>query len=199
MPETDDNVVLSEEIVGELSEDDPVERAVFYSLDEAAQKLEEQGDFDPMLIIVQGEEIHVDEPDGDDEETIIAAAQKTVYQMAKVADAYVFVYDGFVDLDDDSSDAIIVEYARKGDSEAQVLAWLYAGHDDHLHFSEPLYSLGNAPSMFDVPDEEKSADGDAGGAGDEAGDAATAASDAAAAAAAAAADPADADSPATAG
>jgi len=186
MPETDDNVVLSDEIVGELSEDDPVERAVFYSLDEAAQKLEEQGDFDPMLIIVQGEEIHVDEPDGDDEETIIAAAQKTVYQMAKVADAYVFVYDGFVDLDDDSSDAIIVEYARKGDSEAQVLAWLYAGHDDHLHFSEPLYSLGNAPSMFDMPDGENSEDGDAGGedaAGDEA----------------AAAAPTDSDSPTTAG
>ncbi|MCL2632793.1 MAG: hypothetical protein FWD45_06915 [Coriobacteriia bacterium] len=150
MAENEESQFQDEEIIGELNEDDPVERAVFIALDEAANKLDEQGDFEPFLIIVQGDEIHIEEQEGDDEEEVIAAARQTVLQMQHVADAYILTYDGFVDLDDGRSDAIIVEFARAGDEEAQVLAWLYYTHDDHLHFQDPLYSLGAYPSLYSL-------------------------------------------------
>jgi len=137
-----------DEMVGELSESDPVERAVFLALDEAAAKLDEQGEFDPFVVIVQGEEIHFEELDGEDEEAIYEAAGQTIFMMERLADAYIITYDGFVELDDGPSDAIIAEYARTGDVEAQVLAWLYERHGDHLHFTEPLYSIGTAPVLF---------------------------------------------------
>ena len=145
-----DDAVTGDEIIGELSEDDPVERAVFIALDEAANKLDEQGEFEPFIIIVEGDEIHIEEQEGDDEEEILATARRTVFQMQNVADAYILTYDGFVDLDEGQSDAIIVEYARANDDEAQVLAWLYYTHDDHVHFQEPLYSLGAYPSLFSL-------------------------------------------------
>ena len=148
MPENEDGVVLGDEIIGELSEEDPVERAVFIALDEAANKLDEQGGFDPFIIIVEGDEIHIEEQSGDDEDEIIELARQTVFQMENIADAYIMVYDGYVDLDDGRSDAIIVEFARKGEPEAQVLAWLYHSHDDHVHFQEPLYTLGMTTSLF---------------------------------------------------
>ena len=148
MTDNEDGVVQDSEIIGELSEEDPVERAVFIALDEAATKLDEQGEFEPFIIIVQGDEIHIEEQEGDDEDEIIAAARRTVFQMANVADAYILAYDGYVDLEDGVGDAIIVEYARAGEEEAQVLGWLYNVHGDHIHFEEPLYSLGTSVSLF---------------------------------------------------
>ena len=146
------------EQAGELSDTDPVERAVFIALDEAAAKLDDHGDFEPSLIIVQGDDLHIEELDGDDEQAIVEMARQTVYQMSVVADAYILAYDGFVDLDDGTSDAVIVEFARPAEAEAQVLGWLYEEHNGHYHYSEELYSLGTAPSLFNPVDEDESDD-----------------------------------------
>jgi hypothetical protein len=145
------------EIIGELSEEDPIERAVFIALDEASSKLEEQGDFEPFIIIVQGDDLHIEELDGDEEDEIVAFARMTALQMQASSEAYILAYDGFVDLDDGRSDAIIVEYARTGEQQADVLAWLYYTHDDHIHFQDPLYNLGTYPSLYDV---QKTSDDD---------------------------------------
>jgi len=155
-----DGVVLGDEVMGELSEDDPAESAVFFALDEAATKIEDEGSFDPFLVILQGEELFVEDQEGEEEEEIYESARQTLYQMELLADAYVFCYDGYVDLDEGTHDAILVEWARKGSASAQVLAWLYKDHDDHVDFIEPLYTLGEADSLF------SGAVGAAGAAGD---------------------------------
>ncbi|MCL1879589.1 MAG: hypothetical protein FWF71_03065 [Actinomycetia bacterium] len=139
---------MDDELLGELSDDDPAEQAVFFALDEAAMKLEEDGGFEPFLVVVCGDELNIEEQEGNDDETIFASARQTLFQMERLADSYVFAYDGFVEMDEGTNDAVIVEWARKGDDEASVLAWLYQHHDDHLHFTEPLYSLGNSASLF---------------------------------------------------
>jgi hypothetical protein len=146
------------EPIGELSDTDPVERAVFIALDEAAAKLDAQGDFEPSLTIVQGEDLHIEELNGDDEASIIAQARQTVMQMSNAADAYILAYDGFVDLDDGPSDAIIVEFARPAEAEATVLGWLYEEHNGHYHYSEELYSLGSADNLFLSGDETEPTD-----------------------------------------
>ena len=158
-----DAVVLSDEIIGELSDEDPLERTVFYALDEAATKLDEQGAFEPFLIILQGEEMFIEELEGDDEEEIFASARRSVFQMDNIAEAYVLTYDGFVDLEDGPSDSILLEYAARDDATAKVLAWLYEQHDGHIHLRDPLYSLGESPTMF-APADEESADVDKSGA-----------------------------------
>lgn len=147
--------LTSDEIIGELSEEDPIERAVFIALDEASSKLDEHGFFEPFIIIVEGDDLQIEELDGDEEDEIVAAARMTAMQMRASSDAYILTYDGFVDLDDGRSDAIIVEYARTGEQQADVLAWLYYTHDDHIHFQDPLYNLGEYPSLYYV---EKTSD-----------------------------------------
>jgi hypothetical protein len=170
----ENEIVFEDEIAGELSEDDPIERAVFIALDEAATKLDEQGEFDPFVIIVQGDELQIEEQSGDDEDMIIEEVKRTIFQMERVADAYIFFFFCFVELDDGTSDAIIAEYARKDGGEAQVLAWLYETHEDHVDFLEPLYSLGNTQSFFSSAQVEVEAVSDEAATGDAAtGDAAT--------------------------
>ncbi|MCL2883089.1 MAG: hypothetical protein FWF30_01285 [Coriobacteriia bacterium] len=169
-----DGVVLGDEVMGELSEDDPAESAVFFALDEAATKVEEEGTFDPFLVVLQGEELFVEEQDGEEEEEIYESAKQTLFEMELLADAYVFCYDGYVDLDEGTHDAILVEWARKDSPSAQVLAWLYKDHEDHIDFIEPLYTLGEADSFFSSAASAASAaeskgeksDGDAGATGD---------------------------------
>ncbi|MCL2339297.1 MAG: hypothetical protein FWC59_00105 [Actinomycetia bacterium] len=149
-------VVLSDEVIGELSDEDPVESAVFFAFDEASTKLETEGGFEPFLVTMRGEELFVEELEGDDEADIIAAAHQTVTEMTVLINAYIFTYDGYVDLEEGTGDAIILEYARKGEAEAQVLAWLYETQDDELHFKEPLYSLGTTTTLFSVSGQDES-------------------------------------------
>ncbi|MCL2136618.1 MAG: hypothetical protein FWH40_03725 [Coriobacteriia bacterium] len=148
MSVNDDGVLADDDIIGELSEDDPIQRAVFIALDEAAAKLDEQGEFEPFLTIVEGDEIHIEEQEGYTDEEIIESARQTVFQMEKVADAYILTYNGYIEMDEGDKDAIIVEYALAGEDEANVIAWVYQQHDEHFHFEEPLYSLGTSPSLF---------------------------------------------------
>ncbi|MDR0308593.1 MAG: hypothetical protein LBH87_01520 [Coriobacteriales bacterium] len=143
-----DGVVLGDDVIGELSEQDPAERSVFFAFDEASQKLEEDGGFEPFVALLCGEELQVEELEGDDEDAIYAALKKTIFQMDVVSDAYVFCYDGYVDLDDGPHDAILLEWARNNDEQAQILAWLYQPHNDHIDFIEPLYSLGETDNFF---------------------------------------------------
>jgi hypothetical protein len=68
--------------------------------------------------------------------------------MEKLCNAYVFCYDGFVDLESGTSDALIAEFANKGDEMAQVIVRLYSGQGDELEIEETLYHIGETDSLF---------------------------------------------------
>jgi hypothetical protein len=144
------SIEVIEEIVeeGELNAEEIVARAVLYAFDQGTELLEQAGEFEPFTIIVSGEELFVEEHPGETEEESYESARRTVYQMERLSDAYAFCYDGYVDLDDGVSDAIIVEYARKGDEVAAAVVKLYHRHDEHFHFDEELYQVGDADSLY---------------------------------------------------
>jgi hypothetical protein len=144
--------VSQEDIVetGELTDEEIVDRTILYAFDQAAEYLEQGGEFEPFTIVVSGDELFIEEQPGETEEESFASARRTVYQMERLGDAYVFCFDGFVDLEDGHSDAIIVEWARKGDKLAQTIVKLYHLHDNHYHFEETLYQIGEAESFFNV-------------------------------------------------
>jgi hypothetical protein len=132
----------------ELSSEQILERAILYALDQGTEKLEQSGDFDPFTILIEGEELYVEEHPGESEEQSYASARRTVYQMERLCNAYAFCYDGYVTLDDGTSDALVVEYANKGDEKAQIIVKLYHLHDDHRHFDEALYQVGETETLF---------------------------------------------------
>jgi hypothetical protein len=154
---------------GELDAEGILGRTVLYALEQGAEKLEQNGGFEPFTILIEGEELYIEEQPGETEEQSYAAARRTVYQMERLCNAYVFCYDGFVDLEEGTSDALVAEYASKGDEKAQVIVRLYHRHGDHYHFDEVLYQVGEADTLFSA------GAGGAGGAGAAAAGAAAAA------------------------
>jgi hypothetical protein len=133
---------------GELRSEQILERVVLYALDQGTEKLEQSGTLEPFTILIEDEELFIEEHPGEDEEASYASARRTVYQMERLCNAYVFCYDGYVVLDEGTRDALIVEYANKGDEKAQVIVRLYHSHDDHYHFDESLYQVGEAETLF---------------------------------------------------
>lgn len=133
---------------GELNADEILEGSILFALDEAAEELEATGELEPFIVILQGEELFVEKLPSSSEEVSYAAARRSVYQMEKICNAYVFCYDGYVELDEGTSDALITEFANKGDEQAQVIVRLYTNDDDKLEIEEELYHVGDADTLF---------------------------------------------------
>jgi hypothetical protein len=168
---------------GELSSEQILERTVLYALEQAAEKLGQNGGFDPFTILIEGEELYLEEHPGESEEASRRSARLTVYQMERLCDAYVFCYDGYVELADDvdadgtsgaddvdadadadaedgadadalddghanTRDALVAEYASKGDALAPVIALMYHRHGDHYHFDDTLYQVDEVAPLF---------------------------------------------------
>jgi hypothetical protein len=134
--------------VEELSSEQILERAIRYALEQGAQALEQDGVLDPFTVLIEGEELYLEDHPGDSEEQSYASARRTIYQMERLCNAYLFCYDGYVDLEDGRSDALVVEYAHKGDLEAQIIVRMYHLHGDHYHFDETLYQVGETDTLF---------------------------------------------------
>ncbi|MDR0347269.1 MAG: hypothetical protein LBH56_02715 [Coriobacteriales bacterium] len=133
---------------GELNSEEILERTVLYALEQAAEALSQAGSFEPFTILIDGEELFIEEQPGNSEEDSYASARRAIYQMERICNAYVFCYDGYVDLEDGASDAVVAEFANKGDEKAQVVVMMYHLHGDHYHFDETLYQVGEADTLF---------------------------------------------------
>jgi hypothetical protein len=157
---------------GELSSEQVLERAVLYAFEQGRQMLEEGGEFEPFTILIDGEELYIEEHPGTSEEESYASARRTVYQMERICTAYVFCYDGYIDLDDGANDALVVEFANKGDAQAQIIVVMYHRHGDHYHFNDTFYQVGEASTLFGgSPDGSPGDDADVGDADGDARDA----------------------------
>ena len=141
---------------GELTDEEVLSRTVLYTLDQGAEKLVQNGGFDPFTILISGEELFIEDQPGDTEEESYESARRTIYQMEHLCNAYTFCYDGFVELEDEPGDAIVIEYANKGDKQAQIVMCLYhIDDDDEYHFDENLYQVGETETLFSEPEADE--------------------------------------------
>ncbi|MDR1357925.1 MAG: hypothetical protein LBJ48_01015 [Coriobacteriales bacterium] len=135
-----------------LDESNDLDKIVLYALDEAMEKLEQNGELEPFTVILHGGNLHVESHSGEDAVECFNAASTALQLLAHVMDAYVFAYDGYINTDTDTRDAIIVERGKPGQTEAEAYAILYTldeGDDGVLSFEEGIYDLGPAPSMLE--------------------------------------------------
>ncbi|MDR3307739.1 MAG: hypothetical protein LBS58_02415 [Coriobacteriales bacterium] len=139
-------------IAGEFTTDDPLDKVVLYAFDQARQKLEEGGIVEPFTILVKGENLYIESHPGEDAVECFNSARKTVFEMEQASDAYVFCYDGYVDLDEGTRDALVVERARKDDDLGEAFAILYTEDEDDeeggIEFEDSIYDLGEASSLY---------------------------------------------------
>jgi hypothetical protein len=137
----------------ELSPEELLEKVAFYAFDQAQLRLEQSGYVEPFTILIEGDNLLVENHPGEDAAECFESARRTVYVMQSKISAYVFCYDGYVELDEGTRDAIIVERASKGDEMGEALAMMYSEDDDSLVFEDEIYCLGEGPSFFNTAEE----------------------------------------------
>ena len=84
-------------------------------------------------------------------------------ENARGAEAYALCYDGYVEVDDETKDALIAEGGIPGEDEGMAVGFLYTMSEDgeptfeeeSAHIGEASHPRGNRPSEADQYDEDE--------------------------------------------
>lgn len=148
MSENREEANMDEEEEIEIS--DALEKVALYAFDEARQKLDETGEFEPFTVMLEGDNLYFESHPGEDVDECFESARRTILSAQDAIESYVFCYDGFVDLDDGTHDAIIVEAAESADPTAKALCLIYDGEGEAFNFDEQPAYLDEVPTFFDL-------------------------------------------------
>lgn len=152
-----DRVVESSETeVPEIPE--TLEKVLLFTLDEAKEKMNQGADVVPFTALVVKDNLFIESHPADSAEECFAFARHTV-EGARGAEAYGFCYDGYVETDAGTQDAIIAEGGVPGEDEGYAIGYVYNIVDDKPVFeADPAY-IGAAPNfMADLKDAEEYGD-----------------------------------------
>ena len=155
-----DRVVESSDVqVPEIPE--ILEKVLLFSLEEAKEKMLQGEDVVPFTALVVKENLFLENHPGESAEECFNYARHTV-EHARGAAAYALCYDGYIEVDDGTKDALIAEGGVPGEDEGYAVGYLYeTGEDGAPVFEkEPAY-VGAAPNfMIALQDPESYADED---------------------------------------
>lgn len=129
-----------------LTVTDNVRRAMDYAFDEAQEWLKSEGGFLPFTVTVVDEGLEVNEHPGDSPEEVRESVKILLAQ--DMPEGYALCYDGYVETDDGTLDALMVEVADRGSARADVLAMLYSQEEDGSYTFEPSYAYAGAQDQL---------------------------------------------------
>ncbi len=161
-------MMADREVESEIDEvpeiDETLESVLLYALKEAREHMEAGEEVVPFTALAVKESLFLETHPGEDAEECFSAARHTV-QNAKGADAYAFCYDGYVDTDAGTKDALIAEGGLPGEPDGIAIGYLYEESENEGEVpaiqDEPVY-IGPAPNfmLFAVVDEAEEEDMD---------------------------------------
>ena len=132
---------------------DTLEKVLMFSLEEAKEKMAQGADVVPFTALVVRENLFIESHPGESAEECFAFARHTV-EGARGAEAYALCYDGYVEIDDGTRDALIAEGGVPGEDEGYAVGYVYTLDDEGrpTFEGEPAY-IGEAPNfMADLKD-----------------------------------------------
>ena len=135
-----------------LEMDEVLEQVLGYAVDEAKTKLIETGELVPFTIVVEEDNMHI-ESFPDEYENLRNDVRDQIKTASSFASHYAFVYDGYIDTDAGTLDAIIVECAERDQEEAFAIAQIYTvdeSGDGAMTFEDGLAYIGPAEMFFDA-------------------------------------------------
>ena len=155
-----DRVVESSDVqVPEIPE--ILEKVLLFSLDEAKEKLSQGSEVIPFTALVVKENLVIENHPGESAEECFNFARHTV-EHARGASAYALCYDGYLEVDDGTKDALIAEGGVPGEDAGYAVGYLYEVADDGaVTFEEEPAYVGEAPNfMIALQDADSYADED---------------------------------------
>lgn len=142
-----DRIVESSDVeVPEIPE--TLEKVLLFSLDEAKEKMLQGAEVIPFTALAVKENLFIESHPGDTAEECFNFARHTV-QNARGAEAYALCYDGYVEVDEGTKDALIAEGGIPGEDRGFAVGYLYeVGDDGSVVFeAEPAF-IGDAPNFM---------------------------------------------------
>ncbi|MBE6469365.1 MAG: hypothetical protein E7001_05330 [Coriobacteriaceae bacterium] len=131
----------------ELKVTDSLRVALDHAFEDARACLVRDGGVMPFTVICTSDGFEVHDHPGDDVDETCNSVKTLLAQ--EVPEAYVFSYDGYLDLDEGRRDAIICEMARRGDAAAERLALRYERDEEgDLAFDDEIVSVGRAKALY---------------------------------------------------
>ena len=125
-----------------------LEKVLLFALDEAKEKMEQGSDVVPFTALVVKENLFIESHPGDSAEECFGYARHTV-EGARGAEAYALCYDGYVEIDDGTKDALIAEGGVPGEDEGYAVGYLYSVNDEgEATFEEEPAYIGEAPNYM---------------------------------------------------
>jgi hypothetical protein len=124
-----------------------LERVMLYALKEAKNKLLKGDDVIPFTVIVVKENLFLENHPGDSVEECFADAEHTV-KGVRGADAYTFCYDGYVETDAGTRDALIAEGGLPGEEEGIAICYPYTAEEGAFMVEEEPVYVGKAPNFM---------------------------------------------------
>lgn len=155
-----DRVVESSDVqVPEIPE--ILEKVLLFSLEEAKEKMEQGAEVVPFTALVVKENLFIENHPGDSAEECFNLARHTV-EHARGAAAYALCYDGYVEIDEGTKDAIIAEGGVPGEDAGYAVGYLYDVDDEgNATFEEEPAYIGESPNfMIALQDADSYADED---------------------------------------
>ena len=144
---------MADRVVEETYEEIPeipeiLEKVLLFSLSEAKDKLTQGNEVVPFTSLIVKDNLFIENHPGETVEACFNAARHTV-EHAQGAQAYALCYDGYVEVDEGSKDALIAEGGVPGADTAFAIGYLYEqGEDGAVTFEqEPAY-IGPAPNFM---------------------------------------------------
>ena len=136
-----------------------LERVLVYCLDEARRTLEAGHDVIPFTALAVTDKLFMERHASDTVEGCYATAQHEV-ERARGASAYGFCYDGYIELDDRTVDALIAEGGIPGDPVGYAIGHVYRIEADGSYTFEDVPTfVGDAPNFMehtnDLDEEEE--------------------------------------------
>lgn len=130
-----------------LNLSDNVQRAMEQAFNEAQQYLDAQGGFQPFTVTVVDEGLEVNAHEGDTPDAIRESVKGLL--AVDMPEGYALAYDGFIDTDEGTLDAVIVEVADRGATKADALAMIYTKDADGNYTFEPTYGyIGTEAQLY---------------------------------------------------
>ena len=124
-----------------------IEKVVIFVLEETKEKMLEGEEPVPFTALVVKENLFLENHPGESAEECFAFARHTV-EGARGADAYAFCYDGYIETDAGTVDALIAESGLPGEDKGIAVGYLYTYEEEKPVFEgEPVY-IGEADNLM---------------------------------------------------
>lgn len=142
-----DRMVESSEVeVPEIPE--ILEKVLLFSLDEAREKMEQGAEVVPFTALVVKDNLFIENHPGETAEECFNLARHTV-EHARGSEAYALCYDGYIEVDDETRDALIAEGGVPGEDAGYAVGYLYTvNEDESVTFEEEPAYIGEAPNFM---------------------------------------------------